>query len=443
MKKSTFGGLPAGISAVYSHYSDGHKVRNICDGDFLYLEAYTYYPAQGFCDSYQWRLNGKDIPGATSDTLTPAVAGTYTCIETNGVGSVASNSLKITKDTMPAVIHASGDTTVCGGPVYLYNEESFGFTYQWQQNGNNILNATDWMYSASTTGKYCCIKTNVCGAETSNTISVTIYPPMADAIITVGNTVVCSGPLVLKANKGQGLTYRWFYNDNSGWVKIPGATGSSYSATASGYYQVKETNSYGCTRTSYSAFLQVGPPIAEFGASSTTICNGNPVTLNAYYWDGTTYSYQWIKDSVDIPGATGRSCDVTQPGTYTLLVTIIQGGCSNIAVSQLITSGCGPRLVISNASQKYSSLQKALQLSVVPNPLSSSTKISFILGHSEKVSLGIFDLNGKLITTVADREFSGDEHELKWNAANVQPGTYVLRMETATNVETRKLVVVK
>jgi len=53
-------------------------------------------------------------------------------------------------------------------------------------------------------------------------------------------------------------------------------------------------------------------------------CAGNTVTL-----DGTTnnaVSYQWQKDGVDIPGATNPTLDVTQTGTYTIIVT--NGVCS-------------------------------------------------------------------------------------------------------------------
>jgi sugar lactone lactonase YvrE len=46
--------------------------------------------------SYQWQLDGADIPGATSPTLTASLPGTYTVIATNGAGSATSSPAVVT-----------------------------------------------------------------------------------------------------------------------------------------------------------------------------------------------------------------------------------------------------------------------------------------------------------------------------------------------------------
>ncbi|HYV90532.1 MAG TPA: T9SS type A sorting domain-containing protein [Chitinophagales bacterium] len=81
--------------------------------------------------------------------------------------------------------------------------------------------------------------------------------------------------------------------------------------------------------------------------------------------------------------------------------------------------------------------------SIYPNPLSNSTTIYFTLNEPQKVSLKIFDLNGRLIQTLADDEFDSGEHQVEWNASNLEAGIYFLRMETATNSMNRKLIGVK
>jgi len=80
---------------------------------------------------------------------------------------------------------------------------------------------------------------------------------------------------------------------------------------------------------------------------------------------------------------------------------------------------------------------------IYPNPLFNSTSIYFTINETQKVSLKIFDVNGRLITTLADAPFEAGEHKMEWNATDLAGGIYFLRMETATNSDNQKLVVVK
>jgi hypothetical protein len=79
---------------------------------------------------------------------------------------------------------------------------------------------------------------------------------------------------------------------------------------------------------------------------------------------------------------------------------------------------------------------------VTPNPVSYSTVISFSTEQSQKVSLKIFDTNGRLITTLANSSFEEGNHEIVWNA-DVNAGIYFLQFQTEENSEMTKLVVTK
>lgn len=57
--------------------------------------------ATGYKPSYQWRKNGDDIPGETSDTysikdVTASHEGHYSCVVSNGAGSVSSTCANLT-----------------------------------------------------------------------------------------------------------------------------------------------------------------------------------------------------------------------------------------------------------------------------------------------------------------------------------------------------------
>ena len=98
---------------------------------------------------------------------------------------------------------------------------------------------------------------------------------------------------------------------------------------------------------------------------------------------------------------------------------------------------CDGRLANEQAGGELSTL------AVSPNPVSGSSVISFFMEQSEKASLKIFDVNGRLVSTLADKIFEEGENEITWNAEDVNAGIYFLRMESAGYSENRKLIVTK
>ena len=87
-------------------------------------------------------------------------------------------------------------------------------------------------------------------------------------------------------------------------------------------------------------------------------------------------------------------------------------------------------------------------LSVFPNPFSNTTNISFSIAQSAKVSLKVFDMNGRLVTTLANEQMQSGSHEIKWNVSDangksIPSGIYLLRMEAGNYSETKKLLVIK
>jgi len=443
------GGLPVGSISTGGD-------TNLCNHDSVISVYMNAYHGNGSCYSYRWQRNGIDIPGATSDNYSTTGTGEYTCILTNGAGSVTSNTITVVSIPLTATIIASPENTVCGEIVSLYNTGARG-SYQWKLDGNNISGATGSSYNPTVSGNYSCNVTNICGSSTSNTISVSIsQPPMANAVITAtGPTVICSGTVMLNANTGSGLSYQWYdvnypystYNPKI----IPGATSSSYAASVTGVYIVMETNSAGCSSGSNYIVALIGNPHPDIYTSSSTVCQGSPVNLYAepsgYVTPpGVSYSYQWIKDGVDISNATAQNYTAKKPGTYSVRVTLNSGGCSGTAAGAVITNGCNTGTTAAKSSNNYESVNPGLndiKLQIYPNPVSSSAAISFSLPESEKISVKIFDLSGKMIKTLADGKMDKGMHQLTWNTENATAGIYILRLQTSSSAQTRKLVVIK
>jgi len=78
-----------------------------------------------------------------------------------------------------------------------------------------------------------------------------------------------------------------------------------------------------------------------------------------------------------------------------------------------------------------------------PNPFNPVTTIKYSLGENAFVSLKIYDITGKEITTLVNEEKSSGVHEILFNASNLASGSYFYTIKTPKFSETKKLVLLK
>ncbi|MBC7872870.1 MAG: hypothetical protein H7Y01_02680, partial [Ferruginibacter sp.] len=214
-----------------------------CTGKNVLLRA---YPGTGY--SYQWKKSGVNIAGAIQANYTATVSGVYTVVVTNAVGcSITSAGTTVLVNPVPiATISAAGPLIFCAAKnVVLKSITGAGYTYQWKKSGIIIAGAILPTYSATTTGFYNVVITNVAGCSTtSNAISVVVNPVPISTITAGGPLTFCAGKnVLLKAYPGPSYTYQW---KKAGLI-IAGAIQANYTATVSGVYTVVVTNAVGCS----------------------------------------------------------------------------------------------------------------------------------------------------------------------------------------------------
>ena len=87
-------------------------------------------------------------------------------------------------------------------------------------------------------------------------------------------------------------------------------------------------------------------------------------------------------------------------------------------------------------------------LGVYPNPFSEFTNFTFDLDEATDVELVIYDLSGKVIRTLADREFESGTNQVRWDGNNnfgapVAVGVYFYRLEAGEFVKTNRIIVTR
>ena len=90
----------------------------------------------------------------------------------------------------------------------------------------------------------------------------------------------------------------------------------------------------------------------------------------------------------------------------------------------------------------------ARSLSVHPNPFNPQATISFSRVRDAWASVVVYDLVGRRVVTLASRMFDAGLNTLTWYgrdaAGKAMPsGTYIVRLETDSGVEARKVALVR
>jgi len=156
--------------------------RAVCAGG----ERTFFVTANGSGLTYQWRKNGVNIPGATTNGLTllnvtANDAGSYDVVVTNACGTATSTAATLEVNTTLAItaqpvslVRAAGQSA-----AFAVTASGGGLSYQWRRDGVNIPGATSSSLAiASVTpsyaGSYDVVVTNACNSATSSAATLTV-----------------------------------------------------------------------------------------------------------------------------------------------------------------------------------------------------------------------------------------------------------------------------
>ncbi|MDP4115490.1 MAG: T9SS type A sorting domain-containing protein [Bacteroidota bacterium] len=78
-----------------------------------------------------------------------------------------------------------------------------------------------------------------------------------------------------------------------------------------------------------------------------------------------------------------------------------------------------------------------------PNPFNPVTNISFFLPSESFVSIKVFDVLGREVTTLIHKQLTAGYQNVYFDASNLASGTYLYRMEAGAFTQVRKLIVTK
>ena len=78
-----------------------------------------------------------------------------------------------------------------------------------------------------------------------------------------------------------------------------------------------------------------------------------------------------------------------------------------------------------------------------PNPFNPTTNIRFSLPEAGFVKLEVFDILGKEVESLVNKNMEAGVYNINFNATNLKSGIYVYKLQTDNFVQVRKMMLLK
>lgn len=283
--------------------------------------------------SYQWRKDGADIAGETSNTFSisnsiASDAGDYQCVVTDDDGSTTSATTSVSVNSLPIV--------AIGGNLIICEDQTTNLTatgaidYDW---GSGFTNEASFLVeNLSASSTFTVIGKNLAGCTASASVTVEVSP-VPTASVTTSNGSVCSGSnaqFIFSGNPGDVVTYKLNSGsdtnitlNNSGEfsVSIPNVSSNQT-------VDLVKVNNTNCeTLLSTSETVIVEPiPSQPLVVSPVSYCEGD--TTTALTASGTDLKW-YIASTSGSPLSQAPTPNSSNTGTFSYYVSQTINGCES------------------------------------------------------------------------------------------------------------------
>jgi hypothetical protein len=244
--------------------------------------------------------------------------------------------------------------------------------------------------------------TDTNGCQTDASFAVERLPLPARPRLTLSDTTICQGDSIQVATVDTFDGYRW----------STGATEASLLLGDSAQIAVTVTDSQGCSNVSDSITLSVQPlPDARF----TFTLKQDTIQVNAF--DEDLAEYQWAFG--DGSTGSGLSAEHVYGAEDTFQVSLVAGdslGCTDSTFREAIVEIVGIERV-----------SPGQRVAVYPNPFDASLNIAFELDRPQRVTITLFDLQGRVVQSQwLEGRYGTGAHREALGGLRLKPGSYIL-----------------
>jgi PKD repeat protein len=401
--------------------------QNVCAGNAVSF-VNTSLTAGHTNISYSWNFGDGNTSSQKDPVHLYAAAGDYdVMLIASSVGGCPDTS-KMTIQVYALPVADFKVAGSCSDQAFQFTDSSVittGASFKWYFGDGDSSTAQSASHQYPVAGIYNAVlwvTQNGCSDSASKLVTVLPAP-----VVSFIKNDACVGEAIQFNNQSSvssgTLSYKWEFGNGDTSV----AQNPLYAYAASGNYQVKltATASSGC---SGSSTLQV--TVHALPANGFSLIYQNDGEVN--YTAAATAQHSYIWDFGDGNMGSGQNIvhKYQSAGSYQVkLVVTSPQGCSDSSVQsvQVLNVSVDPVTERGNG------------LTVYPNPYKDAATVVYSIGAASEVSLGVYDLSGRLVQNVYSGRQVAGKYEFVLNGDS-PAGVYIIKLIAGEQMHVRRIV---
>ncbi|HEX8515066.1 MAG TPA: T9SS type A sorting domain-containing protein [Bacteroidia bacterium] len=144
----------------------------------------------------------------------------------------------------------------------------------------------------------------------------------------------------------------------------------------------------------------------------------------------TRFNNTFSSSSVVVPTGVSNPADIF----YNTVTDTL--GVPNVAANNTTYHYFGSSTTVEDAL-----LTGKLNVSVNPNPLVKTAELNYVLRENSNVLIELFDVKGALVKTIVNENQAAGKQTTFFSRSGLAPGTYLLKVETDSYLETKRIII--
>jgi len=226
--------------------------------------------------------------------------------------------------------------------------------------------------------------------------------------------------------------------------------GGAVFITSQGLLNQFGANSFNQNYLGVATFTQDMQALASTGVPGDPIGDGLAFTFSPPFVDFSDVVTPGASSTVWLNGHAGGVALRTDAGTFrsVFMSSPFEGVPAAIdqLVMQRILDWLAPAGAVS--ADVLPAVHDRLTISTAPNPFRSTTAVRFAIPNASPVSLDVFDVTGRRVTTLVSGNLPAGEHRVEWDGRDragnwVASGVYLVRLNASGETQSKDVIYVK
>jgi plastocyanin len=127
---------------------------------------------------------------------------------------------------------------------------------------------------------------------------------------------------------------------------------------------------------------------------------------------------------------------------YKILITAAMAGQTIYFGSAAhLASGMKGRIIVNAVPGIFVSDNRDFNFTVYPNPVKTDSWINIELNKSERISIQVYDMNGRIVRTFIDQQMHAGDMKMPFTLNQLESGNYIVQMRSGNRRINKQIIV--